>query len=69
MVHKPLIYKKSEQAKFGEEYRILTQEISNFAVYDDRFHFRFINLPNHCYLQGQPLKYEPSNEAFTLDVN
>ena len=37
LVHKPLIYKKSEQEKFGEEYTALTRQIETYAKYEDFF--------------------------------
>lgn len=38
IVHKPLIYKKSEQEKFGEEYTALTRLIETYAKYEELFY-------------------------------
>ena len=41
IVHKPLIYKKSEQEKFGEEYTALTRQIETYAKYEELFYQKF----------------------------
>ena len=67
MVHKPLIYKKSEQNKFSEEYKTLAHQIGKYSIYEDLFFGKFMDLPNQCYLQGQPVAFKHNNNPHDID--